>query len=92
VPQDVGFSPAEYRLIINALVWFIVAGGSVFLAVVGWIGSQLLNQLQAISRGQKETNESLSNIEKDLRKDLAHLDRRMVRVEVKNNLQPLGRS
>jgi hypothetical protein len=44
--------------------------------VIGWIGARIHGRLDSIST-------SLSAIEKDLRADLSHLDRRMAVVETK---------
>lgn len=67
--------------IIAVLTWMIVAGGGVFLAIVGWIGKQLHNQLIGIGKQLIKTNETLGAIEKDLRKDLSFLDRRVTILE-----------
>ena len=63
--------------IIAVLIWAIITGGGLFMAVVGWIGKQLHNQLKAVVEQQSETNRTLSSIEKDLRRDLSSLDRRV---------------
>lgn len=78
----------QYQIVINILVWAIVAGGGLFLTVVAWIGKQLHNQLIAISSGLKETNSTLGLIERDLRHDLSALDRRVIRLEVRNKVEP----
>lgn len=44
------------------------------VAVFGWIGSRVHNRLDEISK-------SISAIEKDIREDLGHLDRRVSRME-----------
>lgn len=76
-----GLGVEEYKTIISALVACVIAGGGLFLTVVGWIGKQMLHELKSISAGLGLTNEKLAGIEKDLRKDLSHLDRRVTRVE-----------
>ncbi len=45
------------------------------VVVVGWIGARIHGRLDSIST-------SLAKIERDLRGDLAHLDRRVTRAEV----------
>jgi hypothetical protein len=60
-------------------------GGLVGLltVVLGWIGTRIHGRLDDISK-------SLSGIEKDLRKDLSSLDRRLVAVETRHNLESTG--
>lgn len=77
--------PELSGIVINILVWAVIAGGGLTLAVLGWIGKQLHNQLIQIAITLKETNATLSEIEKDLRKDLSALDRRVTILETKGN-------
>jgi hypothetical protein len=48
--------------------------------VIGWIGTRIHSRLDSIST-------SLSGIEKDLRKDLSSLDRRLVAVETRHDME-----
>lgn len=65
-------------------IFLTVIGGllAVLVGVIAWIGNRIHNRLDSMSN-------SLSAIEKDLRKDLSSLDRRMSQVEahvdVRNN-------
>ena len=51
--------------------------------VIGWIGSRIHTRLDDISK-------SLSSIEKDLRKDLSSLDRRLIAIETKHEIEGTG--
>jgi hypothetical protein len=73
--------------IIAVLLWAVIAGGGLFLTVIGWIGSQLHAQLKEIVKAQGETNKTLSAIERDLRKDLSALDRRVTVLETDYELR-----
>jgi len=61
-------------------------GGLVGLltVVLGWIGTRIHGRLDDISK-------SLSGIEKDLRKDLSSLDRRLIAIETKHELEGTGK-
>ena len=61
--------------IVNLLI--TVVGGLLVLliTVIGWIGNRIHNRLDSIST-------SLASIEKDLRGELTHLDRRISKIEI----------
>lgn len=62
---------------LDLIPWLLQIIGSVLALLtllLGWIGVRIHNRLDDIGR-------SLSSIEKDLREDLATLDRRVTRVE-----------
>lgn len=69
--------------IANLLIWVVAGGGSAFLAVLGWIGKQLHAELRGIKSQIEKTNETLASIERDLRNELAALDRRVTHVEAR---------
>ena len=77
----------QSQIVISVLVWAIVGGAGVMLAVAGWIGKQLQSELKQIRTTLGTTNASLASIERDLRKDLIHLDRRVTRVEVHSGIR-----
>jgi hypothetical protein len=51
--------------------------------VIGWIGTRIHTRLDDISK-------SLSGIEKDLRGDLSNLDRRVVAIETRHEIEGTG--
>lgn len=61
--------------IVNVLVTVIGGLLVVLISVIGWIGNRIHNRLDSISL-------SLSSIEKDLRGELTHLDRRISKIEI----------
>jgi hypothetical protein len=71
--------------IVSVLIWMLLAGGSVFIAVIGWIGNRLFGELQGIKDQISKTNETLGAIERDLRSELTHLDRRLTVIETRCN-------
>jgi hypothetical protein len=71
--------------IVSVLSWVIVAGGGLFLGLIAWIGNRLFEELKGIKEQIQETNRTLSAIEKDLRNDLTHLDRRLTVLETRCN-------
>ncbi len=54
---------------------------AVLVTVLGWVGSQIKSELKGLSTEMKATNLTLMNIERDLRGELARLDRRVSIVE-----------
>ena len=72
----------EHASEINGLlVWVILGGGALFLALMKWIAKQLLGKLEKIEQAIDRTNTTLALIEKDMRNDLAGLDRRVTTIE-----------
>ena len=57
------------------------------IAVLAWIGSRVHTKIDALTltlgNGLGGVNEKLGSIERDLRDELANLDRRITRVEIK---------
>jgi phage-related protein len=51
--------------------------------VIGWIGSRVHSRLDSIAK-------SLQSIERDLRGDLSNLDRRLVAIETRHELEGTG--
>lgn len=70
-----------------ALFPYAVGAISALLAalvtVLGWVGSQVKSELKALGAEMKTTNATLANIERDLRGELARLDRRVSLVEAR---------
>lgn len=62
--------------VIKVLLTVVGSLMGVLVIVIGWIGTRIHGRLDSISI-------SLSAIEKDLRKDLSQLDRRITHVEAK---------
>ena len=62
--------------VIRVLLTVVGALLSILVLVIGWIGTKIHGRLDSISM-------TLAAIEKDLRKDLSHLDRRLTRVEAR---------
>lgn len=56
---------------------------AVLVTVLGWVGSQIKSELKALSQEMKQTNATLTSIERDLRGELSRLDRRVMQVEAK---------
>lgn len=54
---------------------------AVLVTVLGWVGSQIKSELKSLGVEMKATNGTLTNIERDLRGELARLDRRVSLVE-----------
>ena len=72
----------EHASEINGLlVWIVIGGGTLFLALMKWIAKQLLGKLEKIEQAIDRTNTTLALIEKDMRNDLAGLDRRVTTIE-----------
>lgn len=71
----------------TALFPYAVGAISALLAllatVLGWVGVQIHGQLKTLTAEIKATNSTLTNIERDLRGELARLDRRVSIVESK---------
>lgn len=67
--------------IIQSLCWLVVALGGGLGSVALWIGKQLAIRLGAIEEKLEACNTTLVTIERDLRGDLARLDRRVVKLE-----------
>lgn len=51
------------------------------VAVIGWAGSQIKREINELGDKMEITNTTLTKIERDLRGELGHLDRRVTRVE-----------
>ena len=51
--------------------------------VLAWVGVQIKTELKDLGHEMKQTNRTLTAIEKDLRGELAGLDRRVSLVEAK---------
>lgn len=62
-------------------VGIISALGASLVAVLVFIGGQINVQLKALGMEMKATNQTLTNIERDLRGELSRLDRRVAVVE-----------
>ena len=60
------------------------------VAVVGWAGSQIRQELKTLGDKMEVTNSTLTKIERDLRGELSDLDRRVTRVEVKCDANHTG--
>lgn len=60
---------------------------AVLVTVLGWVGSQIKSELKALSQEMKQTNATLTSIERDLRGELSRLDRRVMQVEAKCQVQ-----
>ncbi len=80
--------------IVRLLVWILIAVGGAFVSIMVWVAGKLeatlkekLNSIrEELSLTREEvtkTNATLTGIEKDLRKDLAHLDRRVAVIETR---------
>ena len=67
--------------LVSLLAWGILAGGGLFLALFRWIAGRIEKKLESIESAIDRTNTTLGAIEKDMRKDLAGLDRRVTRIE-----------
>lgn len=65
---------------IKILLWVIGGLMGLLVLVVGWIGNRIHNRLDSISS-------SLAAIERDLRKELGALDRRVAQVETRVDMQ-----
>jgi len=63
--------------IVNLLIAIVGGLLAVLIAVIGWIGNRIHNRLDSIST-------SLASIEKDLRGELTHLDRRVSKIEIEH--------
>ena len=67
----------EHAQELNALlVWILLGGGAMFIALAKWIASQLMKKLEGIEHAINETNRTLGKIEGDLRGELSDLERR----------------
>jgi len=66
--------------IIKGLLGLAAGLVGVLTLVVGWIGARIHSRLDSISK-------SLQAIERDLRGDLSALDRRIVRLEVRQGIR-----
>lgn len=79
-----------------ALLPYIVAVlSAVFAMLLGalsWIGSQITRRLDALTSAVGVTNSTLSNIERDLRGELARLDRRVSVIEARCAVHPPQRA
>ena len=51
------------------------------VAVLSWIGAQINRRLDLLTAAINETNRSLMMIDKDLRSEVAQVDRRLTKVE-----------
>lgn len=75
-----------------ALLPYIVAVlSAVFAMLLGalsWIGSQITRRLDTLTTAVGVTNSTLSNIERDLRGELARLDRRVSVIEARCAINP----
>ncbi len=73
--------------IIQLLIWFLILIGGAFMSVLLWIGKvikdAIASELSEIKAEIQLTNNTLKNIEKDLRGDLANLDRRVTKLETR---------
>lgn len=90
---------AEHSQEINYfLIWAVLALGSAFVGLSVWSVKRLIAQLDGMRTGfsaelsgiraeVKQTNATLGAIERDLRGDLADLDRRMARVELRCDIE-----
>jgi len=67
--------------LIGYLVYVVGALLGILIGLLGWIGSRIHNRLDSIAK-------SLSKIERDLRGDLSLLDRRLIKLETLNGLEP----
>ena len=67
--------------IVTLLAWAIIGGGGLFLAMFRWVVGRIEKKLESIEQAIDRTNTTLGAIEKDMRKDLAGLDRRVTRIE-----------
>jgi len=72
------------------LPYLLAAAGGLLgalCAVLAWVGSQLKNEVgklaDKVETGLGRTNDTLGKIERDLRGELANLDRRVTRVEAR---------
>ena len=52
-----------------------------FLGMFRWVVGRIEKKLESIEQAIDRTNTTLGAIEKDMRKDLAGLDRRVTRIE-----------
>ena len=67
--------------IVTLLAWAIIGGGGLFLGMFRWVVGRIEKKLESIEQAIDRTNTTLGAIEKDMRKDLAGLDRRVTRIE-----------
>lgn len=82
--------------VIQVLLWMIVVVGAALVGLLMWIGNRLQKKvdempeqikvhvqttLNAVSDKLDAIGDRMQNIERDLRSDLADLDRRVVRLE-----------
>lgn len=73
--------------IITLMIWALLAGGGLFLALLKWIAGRVIDKLSQIEAAIDRTNVTLAGIEKDLRKDLSQLDRRVQKIEDRCQMQ-----
>jgi hypothetical protein len=62
--------------VIKVLLWALLGGGALFLALAKWIASQLMRKLEGIEAAIHATNTALNKIDHDLRTDVVSLERR----------------
>lgn len=70
------------------LPYFIGAIGALIgllISVLAWAATRITGELKSLGIEMKATNQTLTNIEKDLRGELARLDRRVSLVEAAQN-------
>ena len=63
--------------IMNLLTWVILGGGGLFLALAKWIAAQLMRKLEGIEQAIKETNVTLSGIERRHESRIVDVERRV---------------
>lgn len=54
--------------------------------ILGWVGVSMNKRLSELTHEVAVTNTTLNKIERDLRGELSHLDRRVTRVEARCNV------
>lgn len=60
--------------VLTVLLQLIAALIGVILSVIGWLGSRMIHRMDELAK-------LLTLLERDLRKDLSMLDRRVVKIE-----------
>jgi hypothetical protein len=67
----------------NGLIFMLGIVMSLLLGIVIWLAKKVDQRLDEINKSLKETNRTLVSIDRDLRSELGHLDRRVTRVEAR---------
>ncbi len=92
--------------VIQLLFWLIVVIGGCLIGLMGWVGRRLQDRVDALPKQvaeqvsqvhdqlldqMRQMNDTHEKLEKDMRESLTALDRRVVRLEVRCELNHGGK-